>query len=217
VDYFFPRPHATAALDPVMQNLGPVGCTGATSGNARGRTVIRIIQYAIYGDRGAWIAKRLRSLWQAGCDVRIIYSVSSRPVLSILRARSGRGPVPMRQSVIKDPWGNIIKYNHSKWMTITGRWGSSPGAYVTFNGSANWANMAFGDDEQMQRILQRDTALRHLRAFAKTWRQQTSRPPASGRVASFGRSAPVLTADLPDDIPEQPVFGRGVYRHLPRD
>ena len=93
---FFPRP-GTAARRPIMQAL----TDGALPRRHvwRGREPaypIRVIQYAVYGDRGVWIAKRLRSLWNAGCNVRIIYSVSSRPVLSILRSKSGRGPVPMR-------------------------------------------------------------------------------------------------------------------------
>jgi hypothetical protein len=216
VNYFFPRPGATAAQDPVMQILNGVSCTGATTGSGSGRTMIRIIQYAIYGERGVWIAKKLRSLWDAGCDIAIIYSVSSRPVLSILRKHTRRGAIPMRQSVVKDSWGNIVKYNHSKWMTIAGRWGAAPAAYVTFSGSANWANLAFGDDEQMQRISSRTEALRHLANFKKTWKQKTSNPPAFGRVVSFGR----LMAPFPQDeeeIPEEPVFGEGIYRYLPED
>ena len=171
-----------------MHILDNVTCRGATSGTAAGRTKIRVLQYAIYGDRGVWIAKKLRLLWKAGCDIAIIYSVSSRPVLGILRTDAGRGPIPMRQSVVKDSWGNIVKYNHSKWMTIIGRWGSSTGAYVTFSGSANWANLAFGDDEQMQRISKRHEALRHNATFAKTWRQGSSSAPSSARVAAFGRA-----------------------------
>ncbi len=216
-NYFFPRPRATAALDPVMHNLNAVNCRGATTGDGSGRTMIRIIQYAMYADRGVWLAKKLRYLWEAGCDIAIIYSVSSRPVLSILRKRSGRGPVPMRQSVVKDPWGNLVKYNHSKWMTITGHWHKSTASYMTFSGSANWADPAFGGDEQMQRILNRTIALRHLGAFAKTWRQQTSKAPGSGRVESFGRTAGVPTADIPEDLPEEPVFGQGIYRYLDED
>jgi phosphatidylserine/phosphatidylglycerophosphate/cardiolipin synthase-like enzyme len=217
VNYFFPRPKATPAQDPVMQNLDAVNCRGATAGSGNGRTTIRIIQYAIYGERGVWIAKKLRSLWEAGCDIAIIYSVSSRPVLTILRKRSGRGAVPMRQSVVKDPWGNIVKYNHSKWMTITGHWAVSTADYMTFSGSANWANLAFGGDEQMQRILSRAVVLRHLAAFAKTWRQRTSSPPTSGRVMAFGRTPGVSTEDVPEDLPEEPVFGQGIYRYLPED
>ena len=108
-----------------------------------------MLQYAIYDDRGLWLSKKLRSLWNAGCDVQIIYSLATRPVLAILRNSSGRGGIPMRQSVIKNGAGEIVKYNHSKWMTITGRWGGSSAAYVTFTGSANWADPAFGDDEPL--------------------------------------------------------------------
>jgi hypothetical protein len=211
VNYFFPRPRAKPLQDPVMQNLNAVNCRGATVGNGNGRTMIRIVQYAIYGDRGVWIAKKLRYLWEAGCDIAIIYAVTSRPVLDILRNPSRRGPIPMRQSVTTDGWGNIVKYNHSKWMTIAGHWGVSTAAYMTFNGSANWAPLAFGDDEQMQRILSRTQSLRHLAAFAKTWRQPTSKPPAAGRVTSFGR-----TVAAPP-IEEEPTFGQGIYRYLPED
>ncbi|MCW2808897.1 MAG: hypothetical protein JWQ93_2852 [Marmoricola sp.] len=221
VNYFFPRPQAKAAQDPVMQTLRAVNCRGATAGNGSGRSSIRIIQYAIYGDRGVWIAKRLRQLWNSGCDVAIIYAVSSRPVLGILRNRSGRGAVPMRQSVVTDPWGNIVKYNHSKWMTITGHWGSNTAAYVTFSGSANWANLAFGDDEQMQRIQSRPEALRYLATFAKTWRQTTSNAPAVARVSTFARTMDAVTQESPDGvpegIPEEPTFGQGIYRYLPPD
>jgi len=221
VHYFFPRPQATATQDPIMQNLDAVSCTGATSGSRGGRTQIRIIQYAIYGDRGVWISKKLRSLWSAGCDVAILYSVASRPVLRLLRNKSGRGPVPMRQSVVKDPWGNIVKYNHSKWLTVVGRFGSSTGAHVTISGSANWANLAFGDDEQMQRISSSREASRHVSAFAKTWRQKSSSPPPDsaglGRIRGFGRVPGVSSADTMESIPEEPVFGRGIYRYLTED
>jgi phosphatidylserine/phosphatidylglycerophosphate/cardiolipin synthase-like enzyme len=199
----------------VMQILNRVNCSGATAGGTGSRTKVRVIQYAVYGDRGLWIAKKLRYLWNRGCDVAIIYSVSSRPVLSVLRNRSGRGAVPMRQSVVKDYWGNIVKYNHSKWMTVTGHWGRSTAAYLTFTGSANWANLAFGDDEQMQRIAARSDAARYLATFTKTWRQESSRPPSSaGHVSAFGRTAGRLTLDEPAVAPE---FGKGVFRYMTED
>jgi hypothetical protein len=214
-NYFFPRPHARPWHDPVMQLLKRVWCQGATGGGTRaGRTKIRIIQYAIYGERGVWIAKRLRYLWRAGCNIAIIYAVSSRSVLGILRSHSGRGAIPMKQSVVKDSWGNIVKYNHSKWMTITGRWARSRAAYITFSGSANWANLAFGDDEQMQRISSRFQALRHNAAFAKTWRQKTSRKPAFGRVMTFGLGR---TIPVPVPVEDEPTFGEGIYKYMPED
>ena len=137
-------------------------------------------------------------------------------MLSILRNQSGRGPIPMKQSVVKDSWGNIVKYNHSKWMTIPGRWGTARGAYETFSGSANWANLAFGDDEQMQRISSRHQALRHNAAFAKTWRQGVSSVPGGGRVAAFGRGIPGVDTDRTCRR-AAPAFGKGVFRYMNTD
>jgi phosphatidylserine/phosphatidylglycerophosphate/cardiolipin synthase-like enzyme len=203
---FFPLLGANASRDPVMQSLDLARCTGATSGGtSAGRTRIRVIQYAIYEDRGLWLSKKLRALWNAGCDVQIIYALATKPVLSILRNRSGRGPIPMKQSVIKNRRGEIVKYNHSKWMTITGHYGSSRGAWITFTGSANWSNIAFTSDEQMELIANYPTARAHLLNFAKTWRQKTSRKP------SFtGGGAEARTLPAGNYIP----FGRGIYKYL---
>ena len=178
---FFPRPGTTANYDPVMRALRKVSCRGTTAGGDKyHHTQIRIIQYAIYNSRGAWIAKRLKRLWNAGCNIKIIYAVTSRPVLAILRSRKGRGPVPVRQSVVRNAYGEIVKYNHNKWMTITGHWGRSTRRYVVFPGSSNWGNLAFSSDEQMQQIVSYAHTRQHLAAFAKTWKQRSSRKPRRG-------------------------------------
>ena len=143
VNTFYPGGSVSVARDPVLAALNRVRCTGATSGGINGRTRIRLIQYAIYDSRGTAIAKKLRGLWNSGCNVAIIYSVTSRPVLSILRARTGRGPVPMKQSVIKNRAGEIVKYNHSKWLAISGHYyGVSRGTWTVVSGSSNWSNFA---------------------------------------------------------------------------
>jgi hypothetical protein len=217
VNFFFPKPGTTAATDPVIQILDRVSCTGATAGgSSTGRTRIRIIQYAMYDTRGLWIARKLRSLWSRGCDVGIIYSLITRPVLSILRSGAGRGPVPMRQSVIKNAAGEIVKYNHSKWMTVTGHWGTSRSAYLTFTGSSNWANLAFRSDEQMQRLSGRAQALRYQAMFGKTWKQRSSTRPSFGRVLPGGRG---LTTSLDaTDVPESmPRFGEGALKYMDQD
>jgi hypothetical protein len=209
-DYFFPRPRTKAAQDPVMQTLGAVRCTNSGyGGTSNHRTRIRIVQYAFYGDRGVWIAKRLRALWGAGCDIKIIYGVSSRPVLQILRNGARRGAIPMRQSVVKDSTGEIVRYNHSKWMTITGRWNGAAGQFITFTGSANWSLLAFADDEQMQRLRSRAQANLYLNTFAQTWKQRTSKRPPGGRFASFGR-----TTSVPGVPEDEPTWGKGVYRYM---
>ena len=35
---------------------------------------MRVIQYAMFDTAGVAIAKRLRGLWNSGCNVQIIYS-----------------------------------------------------------------------------------------------------------------------------------------------
>ena len=155
-----------------------------TPGN---RTRIRIINYSIYGDRGVWIAKKLRGLWNAGCDIKMIYAVSSRPVISILRNGSGRGGIPLRQSVITNGKREIVKYNHSKWMTVSGNWRNQPGQFATMSGSANFSLFAFSGDEQIQTIISRGQALRHNGAFNTTWAQGSSHAPGYGIKGSEGR------------------------------
>jgi len=215
---FFPRPGTTARYDPIMRALKGVHCKNTLAGgDRRHRTQIRVIQYAMYNDRGVWIAKRLKRLWNAGCNIKVIYAVTSRPVLRILRSRAGRGPIPVRQSVIRNAYGQIIKYNHSKWMTITGHWKGSRRAFVVMPGSSNWGNLAFSSDEQIQQIRNYQHTRSHLAAFKKTWKQRTSRQPGSSRVYSFGRVLPGATDSAGELIPEEPVFGEGIYKYLPED
>ena len=89
-------------------------------------------------------------------------------------------------------------------------------AYVIFSGSANWADLAFGDDEQMQRMSNKREALRHNAAFAKTWRQQSSEAPSYARVVAFGRGLPAQQ-ELEDAPVGRPPFGHGIYRYMPPD
>ncbi len=209
---FYPLHGARASNDPVMRMLNQVSCTGATEGGtASGRTKIRIINYSIYGDRGVWIAKKLRRLWSSGCDIMMIYSVSSRPVMSILRNGSGRGPIPVRQSVITNGKREIVKYNHSKWMTITGNYGGNRGAFVTMSGSANWSLFAFSGDEQVQTIQSRPQALRHNSVFNTTWKQGSSHAPGFGIKGQEGRMAERLWLR---SIPNEPTWGKGIYKYL---
>lgn len=209
---FFPRPRTTATGDPIMRTLRHVNCKGATAGSTGGRTRIRVIQYAIYDKRGVWIAKRLRNLWNAGCDVKIIFAAVNRPVLNILKSRSGRGPVPMRQSVIRNASGDIVKYNHNKWLTITGRYGASRGAYVTLTGSANWGNAAFTCDEVTQQLNSVTHTRQYLAAFTRTWKQRSSRAPRAGAIRHGARTVPGAA-----EAPEELVFGRGEFKYMAED
>ena len=175
--------------DPIARALNAVRCKTPTAGGVGGRTRVRAINYAIFESRGVLLAKKFRKLWNAGCNVKIIYSVTSRPVLQILRSRSGRGPVPMRQTVIKNSSGDIVKYNHSKWLAISGHYdGVSRGAYTVISGSSNWSNLSYGSDEQMQQIFSAAYTAPYFTAFNRTWNQRVSHLPPGGRVAPGARA-----------------------------
>jgi hypothetical protein len=204
VDIFYPG--GTQSRDPVLYALNRVHCTGAKSGGVGGRTRIRIVNYAIYDTRGVAIAKKLRSLWNSGCNIRIIYSLSTRGVLGILRSKSGRGPIPMKQSVIKNRSGEIVKYNHSKYMAISGHYGTNTGNWTVLAGSANWSNFAYHCDEQMQQWFTFAKTAAYFRNFDKTWNQPSSKAPKSGRTT--GASSTKLEA-VPGNTPP---FGQGKYK-----
>lgn len=214
---FFPRPGTSARYDPVMRILNNTHCKGATAGgDSLHRTQIRIIQYAMYDKRGVWIAKRLRQLWNAGCNVKLIFSAMSSPPFKVLRAGSGRGPIPMKRSIIRNNTGFISSYNHNKWMTVSGVYGKTKNAYVVMSGSANWGNAAFKGDEQM--LVIRDTSLTraHMKSFGKTWRQGSSQAPHPGTIVR-GKRVIVGEADRPGELPAKLEFGKGAYKFLQDD
>jgi hypothetical protein len=204
---FWPR--GSLSNDVILRALNNTRCKGATAGGVNGRTRVRMINYAIYQKRGTAIAKRLRAMWNSGCNIRIIYSVSSRPVLSILRSKSGRGPIPMRQSVIKNRRGEIVQYNHSKWLAISGVYaGKSRGTYTVLPGSANLADLSYTSDEQTQHIFSSAWTRPYFSNFDSTWKQKTSRAPSVGRLGAAA-NARVLSS-----MPEQPTWGQGEYKYL---
>ena len=106
----------------------------------------------------------------------------------------------------------IIKYNHSKWMTITGNWGGRPNAAVTMTGSSNFSLLGVAGDEQVQTFLSSPyQAARHNGAFNYTWRQRTSHAPGYGIKGSEGRMAERLWLR---SIPKEITWGKGIYKNL---
>lgn len=215
---FFPY-HPSKVKDPVIRTLSNVRCANAGVGTPGDRTRIRIIQYTLYGDRGVYIAKRLRQLSGQGCDVKLIYAISTRPVISILRNNAGGRGIPLRQSVITGEGRVIVKYNHSKWMSIMGNIGGRPGQYKVMSGSSNWSSFAFSGDEQVQIIgnspdgsySARPKILKYNNAFNTTWAQKSSHAPGFGIKGQEGRMAErAWLRQIPNTIP----WGKGIYKNV---
>ena len=210
VDYFSPARGAGRAgprdAHPQAGWRAPVRARGRTKTDAPG---IRIIQYAMYGDRGVWIAKKLRNLWGRGCDIKIIYGGDQSPGAAdpAERVGSGRGadaPVGDQERARRDHQvqPQQVDDRHRPRAPSRSNW-------ITFTGSANWSLLAFGSDEQMQRVHSRLQTLPYLRAFNTTWGQRTSKRPPGGRVLAAGRTTPV--PGVPEDAP---TWGEGIYRYM---
>ncbi|HQR27817.1 MAG TPA: phospholipase D-like domain-containing protein [Nocardioides sp.] len=147
--WFLPYLGPKATGDPVVKVLDKVRCKGATGRSGiGGRTAIRIGQTAILDDRGVAIARRLKQLYNSGCNIRIAYAVVGPNIKDILRSGSGRGPIPMQQIVQDfDGDGNFDRYIHMKSMTISGVYGKQTNAHMVYTGTQNWTAVGLVSDE----------------------------------------------------------------------
>ncbi|WP_341926618.1 phospholipase D-like domain-containing protein [Nocardioides psychrotolerans] len=152
--YFYPFKGKDTKSDPLMRDLNDIRCKGATGGTGtKGRTKIRIAQTSMHGDRGKQIANKLRDMYENGCDIKIVYAVFGNNVLKILR-NTNRGRIPIRQIAQDfDLDGVYDKYLHMKNMAVSGVYKGRTDANVTWNGSANWTQVALVSDEIVMRIV----------------------------------------------------------------
>ena len=206
--YYYPRGRATPANDFMLQALAPVHCTGATNTGRSGRTVIKIAMYAWYQSRGQWLAKRVRQLWNQGCQVQIVFAISSNPVKNILYSPSGRGRIPMRQILLTNTRHVPIYYLHDKWVAITGNYAGNTGNSVSFQGSFNFSDLGFASDEQFQMIRGRDVYNRFARDFKLLWTDRQARAPSP-----ISKIPTIEGRYTQNDL----RLGTGVYRYMEAD
>ena len=122
--------------NPVADAFSRVKCQGATGpGSTAGRTKIRIAVAGWFNGYGEEIARKVRSLWDRGCDVRIVTTLLGRGVNRTLRNPAGRGPVPIR-SLYQDADGDAVpeRYLHMKSVSIQGVYGGNTAASVVMDG-----------------------------------------------------------------------------------
>ena len=171
--------------DPTLQQLNAIRCVGATDGTGvNGKTHVRIGQTAFLDDRGLAIAERLKTMWDRGCNVRIVYALMGNKVLAAVRDPSGRGPIPIQQ--ITQDWNNdgvYDRYLHTKVMAISGVYAGDTSAEVAINGSTNWTAKALRSDETLGTVFSA-----RLRSRYADWvdRLFTNPPPGAapqGRIA----------------------------------
>ena len=123
VGYVYPWKGANARGDRVITELKRVTCVGARGGTGvNGRTRIRIAQDAILDDRGIEIAKVLRTKWENGCNIRIVYALMGKPGArhpAQHHARTGADPAD-RQRLRTPTASTTATCTRSRWRSAAG-------------------------------------------------------------------------------------------------
>ena len=180
--------------DPVMQTLNRVRCQGATN-TASNRTRIRIFPDVMRNPRGNALARKVKSLWNNGCDIRVGYTVMGIDTGRILRSGSGRGPVPLRH-MVQDTNGDgqFDNYFHMKSMSIVGNYGGDRSGYALLNGSANWSGLGKVSDENLGLYRAKGTTLRyqkHMNYWYDRFSGRSRLVFGAGREAVYEDGTPV--------------------------
>ncbi|MDX6324744.1 MAG: hypothetical protein QOK15_1098 [Nocardioidaceae bacterium] len=145
----FPHPHTTKKNDPIMQILSGVHCKGATRHTGtHGHTKIRVDMHRWSDHRGSYIAHRLIKLYGEGCDVKLMHGSADDTVRAAMRTRTHRGMVPLRTNGFDENGdGELDRYTHHKYMTISGNYGGDHSTSLLLTGSSNWAGIGVTGDE----------------------------------------------------------------------
>lgn len=165
----------TSKSDFIYKALENVRCTGAAT--KTGRTKIRIAMYVWRDDRGDWMARRIRQLWNQGCDIKVIYAIMGNRNKAILYNPAGRGRIPLRQTIQVDEEHRPVWYLHQKYIAIAGRIGASTKAFEVYQGSFNFSDLGMHSDENMQKVYGYGYWLPYEVDFNQVWKQRETRAP----------------------------------------
>jgi hypothetical protein len=216
---FFPNTGGKNVSDPVMDLLNQVRCRHAQN-TPNGRTVLRVAPDVIRQDRGMVIGRKLRSLWDHGCDIHIGYTVLGVAVARMLRSQSGRGPVPLKhlvQDVNGD--GQFDNYFHLKAMSIVGHLRTDKSAYALLNGSANMSGLSKVSDENLAVYRSRHITMKyqaHINYWYDNFPQSSPSSTRSSRLM-FGDGADYVLEGESLSATRSPRSGINPFAHVDMD
>ncbi len=194
--WVMPHPRTAADNDPVMDILRPVRCRGAKGGTGtNGRTKIRVSMHSWNGDRGAWIARRLRHLYADGCNVKVMWGLAGAKMKDVMGAQTPRGRVPRHANGYDtdcDELNEVDMYSHQKYFTISGRYGRDRSASLVFTGSSNWTHSGVSGDEMILRAKGPHLVKQWNNNFSNIWKNW-SRP--VGHQGGFRPAPPPCKAE----------------------
>lgn len=198
---------------PIYRDLKKVHCRNVAPGyGVNGRTKIRIAIAGWFDEYGARIARRVRELWNQGCDVKIVNTLTGRGINQALRDPSGRGPVPNREVTRDRNYDGIPeRYLHLKYFTVDGVYAGDRSARVVFTGSANWSARSARSDEIYFRV---QNASGMVKAYANHVDKLFKSPYAHSPFTSYRTSIegrPIIQPDGTVLTPESMLSPQEIY------
>jgi phosphatidylserine/phosphatidylglycerophosphate/cardiolipin synthase-like enzyme len=182
--------------DPYLTALRTISCTGAHGAGIGGHTAININMHAWFGSRGLAIAHQVRSLYNQGCHVRILYGFMSFGVYRILHAGTG-GRMSVRRTVFSHNGLTAYLYSHFKNIAVSGNVAGVPNARVSWTGSNNFTNDGTHFDEVILRINSASTYNAYIKHFDFMRDRASSSIYANFSEPSGGGRAPRAIAGTP--------------------
>lgn len=172
----FPR-YTTKDNDAIMEVLNNIQCryTDKATGANR-RTVLRLSMHTMRGNRGNYLASKLRDLHAQGCNLQVNYGLMGYHTKQKLGAPTSRGRVPLRSTGfnLNDDPETIERYTHHKYFVLKG---SYRGRFrqMVWTGSTNWASLGTPQDEILVALHGGGTVKKYLKNFRLMWREPYSR------------------------------------------
>ena len=151
--------------------------------------------YAWFDDRGDYLAREVRRKWNAGCSVKVVYSILNSKVKRILYSPSGRGRIPMRRVVrTNELTGEVVDYNHSKYVAMSGTY-RHRGRRFVWSGSMNFTGLGLYCDDLVFRLHGHRVVTAYFHNFRRVWHSPKASPPIPTRAfGTLSRLAPVPDA-----------------------
>jgi phosphatidylserine/phosphatidylglycerophosphate/cardiolipin synthase-like enzyme len=161
--------HTHADNDDIMEALNAVKCVYGTKAGLQ-HTRVWIVMHTWRGTRGNYLAAKVRSLWAAGCDVKVDYGLIGFRTKQIIGAPTARGRIPLRSLGFDyNDDGVVDRYTHQKNFTILGDWHGDKSAAVSFTGSSNFSTLGTAQDEIVVSLLSRKIVHTYNVHFMLQW------------------------------------------------
>ena len=183
----FPR-HTTSSKDAVLDILNNVQCVYTDAAGTQRRTILRLSMHTMRGNRGNYIADKLRDLYAQGCNLRVNYGLMGYHTKQHIGAPTARGRVPLRSTgfnLVDDPVStspddeeepeNIERYTHHKYFVLKGSYKGVIDSNIVWTGSTNWSSLGTPQDEILFAMHGRGIVRDYLANFALMWKKPYSR------------------------------------------